>query len=80
MFFVFKFVVVLLLIVQGGKVYLPTPPSCPEVKIFLMLMTTGKDVMKRGKYSYLIKSWQGWGINIDLTMKKGDLSFLLLSH
>ena len=31
-FFVFKFVVVLLLIVQGGKVYLPMPPSWPEVQ------------------------------------------------
>ena len=31
-FFVFKLVVVLLLVVQGGKVYLPTPPSWPEVK------------------------------------------------
>ena len=30
LFFVFKFVVVLL-VVQGGKVYLPMPPSCPEV-------------------------------------------------
>ena len=30
-FFVFKFVVVLLLVVQGGNVYLPTPPSRPEV-------------------------------------------------
>ena len=29
--FVFKFVVVLLMIVWGGKVYLPTPPSWPEV-------------------------------------------------
>ena len=28
--FVFKFVVVLLLVVQGEKVYLPTPPSWPE--------------------------------------------------
>ena len=31
LFFVFKFVVVLLLAVGGGKVYLPTPPSWPEV-------------------------------------------------
>ena len=31
LFFVFIFVVVLLLIVQGGKVYLPMPPSWPEV-------------------------------------------------
>ena len=27
LFFVFKYVVVFLLVVQGGKVYLPTPPS-----------------------------------------------------
>ena len=31
LFFVFKFVVVLLLLVRGGKVYLPTPPSWLEV-------------------------------------------------
>ena len=31
MFFVFKFVVVLLLVVQGSTVYRPTPPSWPEV-------------------------------------------------
>ena len=30
LFFVFKFVV-LLLVVRGGKVYLPIPPSWPEV-------------------------------------------------
>ena len=30
LFFVFKFVVVLLLVVQGGTMYLPTPPSWPE--------------------------------------------------
>ena len=30
-FFIFKFVVVLLLVVRGGKVYLPMPPSWPEV-------------------------------------------------
>ena len=30
LFFVFEFVVVLL-VVQGGKVYLPTPPSWPEL-------------------------------------------------
>ena len=29
-FFVFKFVVVLLLVVGGGTVCLPMPPSCPE--------------------------------------------------
>ena len=34
LFFVFKFVVVLLLVVQGDKVYLPTPPSWPEVFLF----------------------------------------------
>ena len=31
LFFVFKFVVVLVLVVQGGRVYLPTPPSWPEI-------------------------------------------------
>ena len=31
LFFVFKFVVALLLFVRGDKVYLPTPPSWPEV-------------------------------------------------
>ena len=31
LFFVFKFVVVLLLVVQGGKVYLPMPPSWPNI-------------------------------------------------
>ena len=30
-FFVFKFVVILLLVVQGGMVCLPMPPSWPEV-------------------------------------------------
>ena len=30
-FFVFKFVVVLLLVVRGGTVCLPMPPSWPEV-------------------------------------------------
>ena len=29
----FKFVVVLLLVVQGGKVYLPMPPSWLEVGV-----------------------------------------------
>ena len=33
LFFVFKFVVVLLLIVGGGNVWLPTPPSWPEVLV-----------------------------------------------
>ena len=31
--FVFKFVVVLLLVVRGGTVYLPMPPSWPEVSL-----------------------------------------------
>ena len=37
LFFVFRFVVVLLLVVQGGTVCLPMPPSWPEVptKVFL---------------------------------------------
>ena len=34
LFFVFKFVVVLLLVVQGGTECLPMPPSWPEVSFF----------------------------------------------
>ena len=34
-FFVFKFVAVLVLVVRGGTVCLPTPPSWPEVLFFL---------------------------------------------
>ena len=37
LFFVFKFAVVLLLVVWGGKVYLPSPPSWPEVSIFILM-------------------------------------------
>ena len=33
LFFVFKFVVILLLVVRGGKSYLPLTPSWPEVRI-----------------------------------------------
>ena len=36
--FVFKFVVVLLLVVWGGKVYLPMPPSCWKSKKFLWIV------------------------------------------
>ena len=38
LFFVFKFVVVLLLVVRGGTVCLPMPPSWPEVDFADMLM------------------------------------------
>ena len=31
LFFVFKFVVVLLLVVQGSEAYLPVPPFWPEI-------------------------------------------------
>ena len=37
LFFVFKFVVVLLLVVRGGTVCLPKPPSLPEVQIHIHL-------------------------------------------
>ena len=37
LFLVFKFVVALVLVVQGGKVFLPTPPSWPEVHEYLVL-------------------------------------------
>ena len=36
-FFVFKFVVILLLVVQGGTVCLPTPPFQPEVQFCLLI-------------------------------------------
>ena len=36
LFFVFRFVVVLLLVVQGGKVYPPTPPSWLEVPLLFV--------------------------------------------
>ena len=41
LFFVFKFVV-LLLVVVGGKVYLPMPPSWPEVNIEMYFETHGQ--------------------------------------
>ena len=34
LFFAFKLVVILLLVVQGGKVFLPMPPSRPELPVF----------------------------------------------
>ena len=42
--FVFKFVVVLLLVERGDKVYLPMPPSWPEVSVnpFLMFNVPAK--------------------------------------
>ena len=39
MFFVFKFVVVLLLVVRRGKVYLPMPLCWPEVLYVLLCIT-----------------------------------------
>ena len=39
LFFVFKFVVVLLLVMQRGTVYLPMPPSCLEVLLRLCFRT-----------------------------------------
>ena len=38
LFFVFKFVVVLLLFVWEGTVYLPTPPSWPEVNTLMTFL------------------------------------------
>ena len=37
-FFVFKFVLVLLLVVRGSTVCLPTPPSWPKVQISLLVL------------------------------------------
>ena len=39
LFFVLKFVVVLLLVVQGSTVYLPTPLPWPEVSHFLFILS-----------------------------------------
>ena len=38
LFFVFKFVVFLLLLVSAGTLYLPIPPSWPDVLIFFILI------------------------------------------
>ena len=35
LFFVFKLVFILLLVVEGSEAYLPTPPSWPEVPVIL---------------------------------------------
>ena len=49
LFFVFKFVVVLLLVVQEGKVYLPTPPSWLEglLAFFLSERFVSQQVISR---------------------------------
>ena len=41
LFFVFKFVVVLLLVVGGGTVYLPMPPSWPESDPYFLIDLLG---------------------------------------
>ena len=46
LFFVFKFVFDLLLVVQGDKVYLDMPPSWPEVLNIVLLMAVGEMVSK----------------------------------
>ena len=48
LFFVFKFVVVLLLVVGGGKVYLPMPPPQPEVSLLYLISD--------GTFSMLLRS------------------------
>ena len=40
--FVFKFVIVLLLVVQEGTVCLPMPPSWPEVQTYAMYLPFAK--------------------------------------
>ena len=52
LFFVFKFVVVLLLVVRGGKVYLPMPPSWPEVQFYNFLYGSFKDIVTCLFYLY----------------------------
>ena len=54
-FFVFKFVVVLLLVVRGGKVYLlPTPPSWPavsEITSYVFVSSTVPTLLKHDRCS-----------------------------
>ena len=51
LFFVFKFVAVLLLVVRGGKLYLYTPPSWPEVKIEVNLKSDCRNLCGKHKVS-----------------------------
>ena len=46
LFFVFNFVVVFLSVVEGGKLYLPTPPSWLEVLNFFYLLTKVYSLLK----------------------------------
>ena len=54
LFFVFKFVV-LLLVVKGSKLYLPMPPSWPEVKKTILHINT--DILKVKWWSDLQLWW-----------------------
>ena len=39
LFFIFKLVVILLLVVRGSKAYLPTPPSCLELPCSIIFLS-----------------------------------------
>ena len=52
-FFVFKFVV-LLLVVRGGTVCLPTPPSWLEVQFCLLINLLIKNIQMSSEYKGLI--------------------------
>ena len=54
LFFVFKFVVVLLLVVRGGTVCLPTPPSWPKFCSQILAPAYNK--------VYIILWWEGLGM------------------
>ena len=64
LFFVFKFVVVLVLFVRRSKVYLPIPPSWPEVRNLTFCDSVGGSGFY---YAKLNKSVRERQIPYDLT-------------
>ena len=71
-FFVFKFVVVLVLVVWGGTVYLPTPPSWLEVKYWLLLFSIYQSrCFRKRKSNSMSKNWVKLLPNIEKDQKIG---------
>ena len=60
LFFVFKFVVVLLLVVQRGKMYLTVSPSCLEVSFLYLFKVTGKtlSILPHKMLAYILPAIQ----------------------
>ena len=58
LYFVLKFVIILLLTVQGGKVYLPMPPSWLEVSaIEYLYLTNPQRIIGKMFWKVLIMEW-----------------------